>query len=301
MKIIFFALLLLSIPEAFSNNALWNILKKRKPPLTSYPFLIGKLVEQDLYYSAVPYIKEYLFKVRRPDSRIDRLIDRVATKVGVRQFELLPERVLRKSSMPTFKYILAKRLFRKKRYARVTSLMSSFRSKGHPLHPFALHLKGSSQVLSKHYASSRRSFEECIEVSEKGLNTTYDRDRTRQLEINKDSCRIGIARSYFNEKKYDQGSEAFFKIPRQSPLWPEILFEEAWTSFYTKNYNKTLGKLTTYQAPILDFIFNPAIDELKALTYFKMCLYEDTKKIVNDFYVKYEQDARKLDLLFKKE
>ena len=74
---------------------------------------------------------------------------------------------------------------------------------------------------------------------------------------------------------------------KSSRIWPEILFEEAWSSYYQKDYNRTLGKLVTYKAPILNYIFNPEIEVLKALSYMKLCLYNDAKTVSDSFWNTY--------------
>ena len=77
---------------------------------------------------------------------------------------------------------------------------------------------------------------------------------------------------------------AYLDIEKSSPIWPEILFEEAWNSFYQGNFNRALGKLVTYKAPLLSYIYNPEIDALRALAYMELCLWEDTKNVVDNFY-----------------
>ena len=75
-------------------------------------------------------------------------------------------------------------------------------------------------------------------------------------------------------------------------IWPEILFEEAWNSFYENDFNRTLGKLITYNSPFIAHVFNPEVEVLNAMTYLELCRYDDTKKTVNDFYKKYKNDSR---------
>jgi hypothetical protein len=109
----------------------------------------------------------------------------------------------------------------------------------------------------------------------------------RQLEINRDFCRVGIGRVYFNFHHYEKAKSAYLDLEKKSYIWPEILFEEAWNSFYLKNYNRTLGKLVTYKAPILSYVYNPEIEILNALTYFELCMYDDVTKSVERFYREY--------------
>jgi hypothetical protein len=112
--------------------------------------------------------------------------------------------------------------------------------------------------------------------------------------MNKDYCIAGIARASFAAKKYLDSDLQYLDIPKSSFVWPEILFEEAWNSYYLKNYNRTLGKLVSYKAPVFDFIFNPEIEVLKAQSYMKMCLYDDVKKTVDEFYAQLMNPAKEL-------
>src|SRR5690606_12305106 len=117
------------------------------------------------------------------------------------------------------------------------------------------------------------------------------------LLTNRDYCIAGVARAQFAGGNYKQAESYYLDIQKQSPVWPEILFEEAWTSYYLRNYNRTLGKLVSYKAPVFDFIFKPEVDVLKALTYMKMCLYNDAKSTANSFYedsMKPGKDLRRL-------
>jgi hypothetical protein len=115
-----------------------------------------------------------------------------------------------------------------------------------------------------------------------------------QLETNHDYCVAGIARVQFATRDYKKAELTYLDIEKDSFVWPEILFEEAWNSYYQKNYNRTLGKLVSYKAPVFNFIFTPEVDVLKALTYLKMCLYEDAKKTVDDFYTELLGPSREL-------
>lgn len=287
--------------EAFSYNRIWGLLKKSQSNrFQNYPAIIEALADEHLYYSSVPFIKEYLFKAPRISARLDEVIDFIATKVGIRQFELLPRRALKKATGPTFRYIRAKQLFRKRKYRKVVSILRGIRRKSHPVLPFSQHLMASSYALLGSYQWAQKSFQECFTSSEDALKRTFDRDRMRQLEINRDSCLLGRARVHFAQGKYQRASSIFSDLSKESPIWPDVLFEEAWTSFYKKHYNQTLGKLSTYNSPLLKFVFNPEVEELKAFSYLKMCLYSDAKKVVENFYANYEKDTKSLKRILSK-
>lgn len=294
MKRLILILLFLSSPAFASLDGVWKLLSNQGGSVGNYPAIVSELVDNQLYFTAVPYIKEYLTKSTKVSPQMDKLIDEVVTYVGVRQFEVLPTSILSKTSSPMIKYILARKYFRKQQYTEVLTLLGDRIPENHPAKPFALFLEGSTLSIGKKYDSAIHLLNRCIRSSNYNLGKFKSFNRKRQLEINRDYCRVGISRAEFASKKYDDAYLSYLDLPKESPIWPEILFEEAWNSFYLKDYNRTLGKLVTYKAPLLTYIFNPEIEVLKGLTYLEMCLWTDLKKVVEDFYSDYERDSENL-------
>ena len=105
---------------------------------------------------------------------------------------------------------------------------------------------------------------------------------------------VGLARIEFQLKNLAKAKELYGKLQKSSLISPEVLFEEAWNSFYENDFNRTLGKLITYNSPFIAHVFNPEVEVLNAMTYLELCRYEDAKKTVNDFYEKYKNDSRVL-------
>src|SRR5690606_21649450 len=161
----------------------------------------------------------------------------------------------------------------------------------HPVKPFALHLEAATLALQGKSSQAVENYRECVRISNAQTSRTKETNRLRQLEINRDNCLVGIARSLFADKKFEAANLAYLDLDKRSHVWPEILFEEAWNSFYMGDYNRTLGKLVTYRAPIMSFTFNPEVEVLKALTYMELCLWNDANKAVEDFYSTYEKDT----------
>ena len=50
----------------------------------------------------------------------------------------------------------------------------------------------------------------------------------------------------------------------------------------------------------MDYIFNPEIEILRALTFLELCLWNDTKRVVNKFYDKYRKPHQQLKIFLKK-
>lgn len=270
----------------------WDTLVKARGNTKSYPYIVQEMVNTGLYFASIPYIKEYLATQNSiQDNKIDDVIDEVVTRVGVRQFEIMPSNFLKKSNAPTLRYIVAKKAFRKGQYKDVLSSLSTKINDTHPVKPYALHLEAASYALIGQNSKAVESYKECVSISNSQAGRTKEVNRLRQLEINKDNCIVGVARALFADKKFEAANLAYLDLDKRSHVWPEILFEEAWNSFYMGDYNRTLGKLVTYRAPILSFAFNPENEILKTLTYMELCLWNDANTTVEEFYSTYEADT----------
>lgn len=256
-----------------------------------YPQLVSELIQEKMYFSAIPFLKEYLVTTNKVnDTAVDKVVDQLISEVGVKQFEVLPSNILEKSKAPAIRYILARKAFRQGKYDQALKYLDKSIEDWNPVKPFALLLEGSIYSVSKREEQAALSFKECVSVAEDHIKKEQDKDRLRQLKISRDYCIVGIPRSQFSQQKFDAAYSSYLDLEKSSYIWPEILFEEAWNSFYLKDYNRTLGKLVTYKAPVFNYIFNPEVEVLKALSFMELCLWEDSKKSVEDFYGRYEKD-----------
>lgn len=252
--------------------------------------LINELVASGFYFSAMPLMKEYLISENSDlDRSIETSLSRMISVVGVKQFETLPERYLRRSNSANIKYVLAKKYLRDQKFNQAVALLKQIR-RNHPIFPYSQNMMGAIFSIQKQYANASVAFNECIRVS----NARMKNNSSRRLILNRDYCVVGLARNKFGEKDYQDADLLYLDLPKSSSVWPEILFEEGWNSYYQKNYNRSLGKLVSYKAPVFEHVFNPEIEVLNALTYLKLCLFQDAKLISNQFYDRYMGDARKL-------
>lgn len=294
-------LLALISSSALSVESIWNDLTRGKNRINNYPTIIKKLVDAKMYHTSVPYLKEYLVSSKRFNkAQFDQLLEEVIEKVGDRQFVLLPEKYLKRSSAPTLRYLLAKKVLRRGKLNETLKILNASIPASHSVKPFALMLEGTVFSYKKSYLSSVSSFKRCVDSSESQLSDATTLQRKRQLLINKDYCLAGIARSLYAARKYEQAELSYLDIDKKSYIWPELLVEEAWNSFYKGDYNRTLGKLVTYNAPVMKYIFNPEIDVLNAMAYLKMCLYDDSIQVVENYYRKYEKSTSVLGSLISR-
>lgn len=262
--------------------------------------IVIELVNEGLYFSAIPWMKEYLTSSSaRFDGSIEKAFDKILTYAGTSQFELLPIKFLKRSSSNSIRYLIAKKYLRLNKATRAIGYASKI-NPNHPVYPFAANLLAVAYSMNGNQRASISNFKDCERASDRRAKKVKNSREKRQLLINRDYCVMGIARAQFTKKDYKDADLKYLDIPKSSYVWPEVLFEEAWNSYYLKNYNRTLGKLVSYKAPVFDYIFNPEIDVLNALTYLKLCLYGDAKKISDDFYAQYMKPARSMRLFLKR-
>ena len=262
--------------------------------LSGHRRTVIELVKGGYYFSAVPWMKDYLVKSgANLDGDLEDAMDSMLAVTGVKIFESLPESVLQRSRSANIRYILAKRLFKKGKFQEALNEVKSVRD-NHPAYPFVSNLMGVIESEMGNAKKAEEHFRDCIRSSKKMASDSDLAGQKNQYLTNRDYCVAGVARSEYVEKKYTQAELSYLDIPKDSFVWPEILFEEAWTSYHLKNYNRTLGKLISYKAPVFDFVFKPETEVLKAMTYMKMCLYEDAKKTTDDFYNNYLEASKEL-------
>ncbi len=252
--------------------------------LSGYRRTILELVDAGLYYSTAPWMKDYLVRNDQSlDAEMESALDTMLYHTGVKPFESLPEKMLRRSRSGNIRYILAKRLFKQGKSQEALNELNGI-SVDHSAYPFISNLKAAIQSHLGNNKDAEFLYRDCIRSSERRMRKVESQNQRDQLATNRDYCVAGIARVQFAVEDYKKAELNYLDIGKDSFVWPEILFEEAWSSYYLKNYNRTLGKLISYKAPVFDFIFKPEVDVLKALAYLKLCLYDDAKKTADDFY-----------------
>ena len=111
---------------------------------------------------------------------------------------------------------------------------------------------------------------------------------------------MSLARVFYSTKQYDLSVKYYEKIPRNSEHWLPSLFEASWAHFMRNNFSKALGNIHTLNAPYFEDRFFPESLVLKAVIYWKNCLYSRSETAVNEFYAKYPALKKEVDGLLKR-
>ena len=290
---------IISFPVLASYESAEALYGKGTISLSGERRTIIELVKSGFHFSAVPWMKDFLVKnSKQLDEDLENAFDKMLYVTGVKPFETLPDDVLSRSRSGNIRYIMAKRLFKRNQPQQALSELSRVNG-DHPAYPYVAHMRGTIYSSLGKFGEAETQFRDCIRTSESDSGDADSILQKNQLLLNRDYCLAGVARVNFANKKYAVADLNYLDIQKSSFVWPEILFEEAWNSYYEKNYNRTLGKLVSYKAPVFDFIFKPEVENLKALTYLKMCLYDDAKKTADDFYTELFQPSKDLRTFLK--
>jgi tetratricopeptide (TPR) repeat protein len=172
-------------------------------------------------------------------------------------------------------------------------------SKDTPHWPYALQLKATANAISGRHKQALEDFQLCAEQAEgsirsltkvaEGVSERWIENRKKEMEDLRNRCLASVARVHYEAGRFDEADRQYDRIPKGSFVWADVLFEHAWNEYARKSYNRTLGKLVTYNSPHLSFFFNSEVDVLRAQTYLALCLYDDANEVINGFNAKYSR------------
>jgi hypothetical protein len=254
------------------------------------------------YYSALDTIAS-MYKYRTPDQNVQHYIEKLASSTGTYYFNTYSDLELRKMNIPTTDLIMAKRNLYLKKFNSVHKRLKRM-PKGNRLYPESLLVKGTAYHLAQDFDRAIKTYKKCSDVAygwEKRIEDEEKNKQMRYFAVLKETCTINIARIYYKQQNYKLAIKHYEEIPKTSFKWPYTLLEKAWANYNIGNYNRSLGILMTYNSPLLESYFMPEAEVLKALNYYKLCLYEDALAVVDKYYNTYSPRSSALKSVIKKQ
>jgi tetratricopeptide (TPR) repeat protein len=88
-------------------------------------------------------------------------------------------------------------------------------------------------------------------------------------------CVVEKARIYFRLGDFQNALNAYESISFHSMIWPNIILEKAWTLYKLGQYSKSNGILLALTSPLLINNYHFEVSYLKALNFYKLCLYDE--------------------------
>ena len=103
----------------------------------------------------------------------------------------------------------------------------------------------------------------------------------------REQANLNIARVYYEKKNYLEAFKSYNKISRDSDYWLDTIFESAWAFFLIKKHNHVLGNIHTLQSPFYSDRFYPESFILQAVTFLRLCRYNQVKQSQKQFLTTY--------------
>lgn len=271
-----------------SAKAAFEIYKKDHTRMRNKK-IAHELIDGQFYFSAIPYINEYLDENSDIDSELESDIETLVIKTGTMAVLNLEEKKLEGFSIPSISLILGTRLFNKEQYDKAYTILSKIPE----THKFSIEanlIKGTIKNLQRKNIEASNLYEQCFKKSEQQEHAGGEKTK-RYYTYLKETCLIRMARVKIEDKKYEEALELYAQIDKRSYKWPYILMDKAWAYYYLKDYNRALGLTVTYKSPLLESYFFPESEVLMALSYYNLCLWDDSLKVVDHFYSYYQPKA----------
>ncbi len=114
-----------------------------------------------------------------------------------------------------------------------------------------------------------------------------------------DLTHLGMARVYYSTGDFDVSLGYYERVERESPRWPEALFETSWTFFQVDEFNQALGNLHSLNSPFLEDAYFPEGPILAAVIYFYNCNYDLVRETLDDFDHVYDDVREELEAVLE--
>lgn len=252
------------------------------------------LAKQGLVFAALDAQVRTLSKQREFESSDLELLEDLVLKTNVEALEDYDRKVLQRFPVASVQFLLGREAWREKRPEEARKWLVNV-PRWHRYYPEA-RLLMADMAADAGKTGSREAFEEqCFEVAGSRADEVNSKVLKRYYTVLGEDCRTIRARKLYKEGKYAEALEGYGKIDKRAYKWPYLLLEKAWAHYNLKDYNRSLGLLVTYKAPLLSSYFLPEAEILTALSYFRMCLYDDALVVIDQFYNNYKPRTEALE------
>ncbi len=251
-------------------------------------------IDKNYYLASLPFIKEAMVITKGPNKTLDEVIDQVVEIVGLAQLRFLPEDVLINSNSLFSKVVLAKKLIDAKKTNEAKSILEDINNT-HFIASLAHQINGTIYMLQSQFDDARNSYKKCVTVAKKQKDKYKKIDtRYEYFEFIESTCDISIARTFYKEGKLIDALNEYSKVDMRSYLFPSSLLESAWTLYRLEDYQTSIGRTIAFRAPFLEDYFYPETEQLIAMSFFKLCHWDEVKDTLKYFDNKHYRSAKAL-------
>lgn len=94
---------------------------------------------------------------------------------------------------------------------------------------------------------------------------------------------LAKARILYQGKKYEQATQVYRQIPKDSVFWHDTLFEQSWAYLMSAKFRSALSNFHSLHSPYYEKFYIPESLILRAIVYLYICNYQEVEKVVQLF------------------
>jgi outer membrane protein assembly factor BamD (BamD/ComL family) len=141
------------------------------------------------------------------------------------------------------------------------------------VYPQALYKQGLSYAENNQLNKATYTFEEL-------LNRYQSKPVT---DTNRVNANLGLARLYYQSKKWDTSLNYYRQIPRDTLQWHDALFEMSWAMMMAGQFRSASSNFHTLHSPYYETQYAPESLLLRAIVYLYICRYDEMEKVLELF------------------
>jgi TolA-binding protein len=105
----------------------------------------------------------------------------------------------------------------------------------------------------------------------------------------RNEARLALARILYEQERYKSARKIYdsVEVPELSTAEASLYLEKAWTSYWVRDFRKTMGILYALEAPSYKSYFAPEVFLLRALVYKNLCHYIPAKREIRRFRLRF--------------
>ena len=270
-----------------------EIFRERQTPERDKRLSI-ELFKNKYFFSSLAFAKNYIAEINKIDPKFEIILEKLIIKTGTISFSYMQEKVLIKHQQtPSMALAYGLRLGQKKKWGRALGVLKNIPN-NHRFSSEARLMEGAAYNILNKDLEAEQAYQQCHKMAKVLENASEAKRQKRYYSILKESCAINLARLEYKNANYDKAMDLYNSVPKTSFRWPFMLIEKAWTAYKQEDYNRSLGIIVTYKSPLLSSYFLPEAEVLSSLSYYKLCLYQDSLKIIEQYYNVYRKRSNAL-------
>lgn len=128
------------------------------------------------------------------------------------------------------------------------------------------------------------------------LSSLKRREPTDDIKV---STQMALARTYYQNQKWNESLDYYRQIPRDHELWHDALFESSWANLRAAKFRSALSNFHSLHSSYYEDYFFPESLLLRAILYLYICKEDEVQKVLSLFDESYGPVGKKITEFLK--